>query len=150
MRKSLLSFIGPLALLNNVTNAQSPADVRSIAQVDCLENFTVDRNAYTTAIINGFPNNITISQFHAGEPANFYQLPRTALAGTDVNSQCRVTVDLNEARPVETSWHYVWTMASMLMDACENRSTGFTGGQMYTGQGEGLIITIQDAERGLL
>lgn len=44
----------------------------------------------------------------------------------------------------------MWTMASMLMDACENRSTGFTGGQMYTGQGAGLIITIQDAQRGLL
>ncbi|KAL9640063.1 MAG: hypothetical protein Q9204_000857 [Flavoplaca sp. TL-2023a] len=150
MRKSLLPFLGPLAILNNITHAQSPPDVSSIGQVDCLENFTAERTACTTAIINGFPNNISVNQFHSGEPANFYQLPRTAIAGSDANSQCRVTVDLNVAAPVETSWHYVWTMASMLMDACENRTTGLTGGQMYTGQGAGLIITIQDAQRGLV
>lgn len=50
---------------------------------------------------------------------------------------------------METSWHYVWTMASFLMDACENRASGQTGGQITTGQNEGLIITIQDAQRGL-
>ncbi|KAL9035379.1 MAG: hypothetical protein Q9180_004894 [Flavoplaca navasiana] len=115
MRISLLPF---LAILNNIAHAQSPPDLSSIAQVDCLEDFTAERTTCTTAIINGFPNNISVNQFHSGEPANFYQLPRTAIAGSDANSQCRVTVDLNVATPVETSWHYVWTMASMLMDAC--------------------------------
>ncbi|KAL8886012.1 MAG: hypothetical protein Q9192_006549, partial [Flavoplaca navasiana] len=134
MRKSILPLLGPLAILNNITQAQSQPDVSSIAKVDCLEYFKAERSTCNRAIINGFPNNISVNQFHTGEPANFYQLPRTALAGSDANTQCRVTVDLNVAAPVETSWHYVWTMASMLMDACENRTTGFTGGQMYTGQ----------------
>ncbi|CAO1599034.1 hypothetical protein XANCAGTX0491_002779 [Xanthoria calcicola] len=149
MRKSLLSLLAPLAALYGSSYAQSPDDLSSIGRVDCLTNFTVDRSACTQAIINGFPNNITVNQFHTGEPANFYQLPRTTIGGSDVNSQCRVTVDLNVATPVETSWHYVWTMASMLMDACENRTTGRTGGQMYTGQNSGLYITVQDSQRGL-
>ena len=149
MRKSVLSLLAPLAALYGSGNAQSPDDLSSIGRVDCLTNFTADRSACTQAIINGFPNNISVNQFHTGEPANFYQLPRTSIGGSDVNSQCRVTVDLNVAAPVETSWHYVWTMTSMLMDACENRTTGQTGGRIFTGQNSGLIITVQDSQRGL-
>lgn len=149
MRQSLISLLAPLAALCGSTLAQSPNDVSSIAQFECLNTFTADRSACALAIINGFPNNISVNQFHSGEPTNFYQLPRTAIGGSNVDSQCRVTVELNVATPVETSWHYVWTMASMLMDACENKSSGQTGGRIITGQNSGLIITIQDSQRGL-
>ncbi|KAL8638314.1 MAG: hypothetical protein Q9226_009002, partial [Calogaya cf. arnoldii] len=108
MRNSLLSLLAPLALLHGFSSAQSRADASSIAQFECLSTFTVPRTACALAIINGLPNNITINQFHYNEPANLYQLPRTAIGGSNVDSQCRVTVDLNVSAspPVETSWHY--------------------------------------------
>ncbi|KAL8849555.1 MAG: hypothetical protein Q9221_005489 [Calogaya cf. arnoldii] len=148
MRNSLLSLLAPLAILHGSSSAQSPTDASSIAQFECLSTFTAPRTACALAIINGFPNNISINQFHYNEPANLYQLPRTAIGGSNTDSQCRVTVDLNVPTPVETSWHYVWTMASMLMDAC-GTGDGKTGGRIITGVDGGLVITVQDSQRGL-
>ncbi|KAL8860859.1 MAG: hypothetical protein Q9178_002889, partial [Gyalolechia marmorata] len=143
MRKSWLLFLGPLTGIRSTTYAIPTYDLTTIGQSNCTSNSPADRASCALSILNGFPNDIGVNQFHRGEPANFHQLPRIAIGGTGVDEQCRVTVDLIGEGPVQDSWHHVWTMASMLMDACANSSSGRTGGQMITGQGSGLTITIE-------
>lgn len=146
-KTSLLSLIA--LATHPTTSTLSPAELTSIGQSVCDKTFTANRASCADAIINGLPNDISVDQFHRGDPSNLYQLPRTAIGGITVQEQCRVTVDIYGGAPVQGSWQYVWTMASMLMDACGNSSTGRTGGLIVTGQQNGLNISIQDASSGL-
>ena len=144
MRKSWLLFLSPLTGLRSTTYATPAYDLTTIGQSNCTSTSPANRASCALTIINGLPNDIGVQQFHRGEPANFHQLPRTAIGGTGVDGQCRVTVDLVGEGPVQDSWHHVWTVASMLMDACANSTSGRTGGQVVTGQDSGLTIRIEE------
>ncbi|KAL8726158.1 MAG: hypothetical protein Q9166_006875 [cf. Caloplaca sp. 2 TL-2023] len=150
MQKTYLLFLLALTKPYITTAAALPTtDLTSRAQSECASTFRVDRATCARAILDAFPTSTNISQFHRGIPADLYQLPRTAVGGNTVGEQCRVTVDLQGTEKVEGSWHYVWTMAGMLIDACGRASDGKTGGSMVIGGENGLGIIIQEASQGL-
>lgn len=147
-KTSLLSLIA-LNVHHISTSTVSPTELPSIGQSKCHTTLAANRAACADTILNGLPNNFSVGQFHLGDPPDIYQLPRTAIGGITVQEQCRVTVDIHGEAPVQASWHYVWTMASMLMDACEDPSSGTTGGVYITGEKSGLNISIAAASAGL-
>lgn len=135
-----------LAHLNSVlvlfiltTHAQSTNNLKTTANHECYM-----RNLYpharngrphdcADAIITGLPSDPEPGIFTHDNRRELFQLPRKAISRT-----CEVTVDLVGVNPVQASWLHVWTMAHLLITACQYQA----GGYIDFGPGQGLRVVI--------
>ncbi|KAI4176557.1 MAG: hypothetical protein LQ346_007856 [Caloplaca aetnensis] len=128
---------------NDVDALADLANFRCVGSPTLRESRNGSPQNCAKALIQFFPNSITVGQFHHGGPMDLFRLPRTYSVG-----DCRVTVDLNRLGVVDGSWQQIWTSANTLITACtyfrnpSDAGTAATGGYIHAGQGNGLAVIL--------